>query len=136
MKEKVLYVGLQPGDSKLGIPDLHLVEGESGSSRVFDEEKQTIVGVTDTAKKRGITIPKKFLIPFIALLILMGSALAYAEEKGCGYYVWHDHHKHNYTKKHKHEVCDSLSDHYRLDEPLHLDYFHGKTTTVTEGRDS
>lgn len=57
MKEKVLYVGLQPGDSKLGIPDLHLVDVPSGTTKAFDPKEHTIVGLTETAKKRGITIP-------------------------------------------------------------------------------
>jgi len=137
MKEEVLYVGLQKGDSELGIPDLQLVEGEEGTSKVFDAQKQVIVGLTETAKKRGITIPSILRTLLFVLSMLMGSlvAVAYADETSCGYYVWHDHPKHNYIKKHKHEVCDSLSDHYRLDEPLYTDYFHSKRTVVTEDRE-
>lgn len=59
----VLYVGLQKGDSKLGIPDLHLVDVPSGTTLVFDPKKYEIVGVTETAEKRGITVPRKLLTP-------------------------------------------------------------------------
>lgn len=137
-KEKVLYVGLQKGDSKLGIPGLHLVDVPSGTTLVFDPEKHEIIGLTETAKKRGITIPSILRTFLFALTMLTGSlvAVASADEAGCGYYVWHDHHRHNYVKKHKHEVCDSLSDHYRLDEPLYVDYFHAKRTVVTKDRET
>lgn len=132
MKEKVFYVGLQKGDKELGIPDLHLVEGESCSSKVFDEEKETIVGLTETAKRRGITIPKKLLVPFIALLMLMGSAsFAYGDATDC-FYPWHDHYKTNYRKRHKHKVCGSVgsiidwTSHYERCSCITPEYILGK----------
>lgn len=114
MKVPVLYIGLQAGYPDRGFPDFHLVDDPSGSSKKFDPKKHVIIGLDARAKSRGIKIPPQLWVMLLAIFFV-GASTSAAEEV-CQY-VWHDHYKTNYRKRHKHEVCGSVAEHYQ-DDPF------------------
>ncbi len=57
----VKYVGLQEGFPEKGIPDFHLVDEPLGATKTFDPEKHIIVGLSDSARSRGIHIPEELI---------------------------------------------------------------------------
>lgn len=61
-KMPVLYVGLQEGFIDAGIPDFHLVDEPSGTTKKFDSDKHVIVGLAESARQRGVHIPNELIV--------------------------------------------------------------------------
>jgi hypothetical protein len=59
----VLYVGWQEGFREPGVmgwievPGFHLVDESSGSTKAYRPDIHVIVGLSDTARRRGVIIP-------------------------------------------------------------------------------